>query len=81
MVVDDRHAGEEGVIRSDIAEMVDRAAAMSVYAFNAIQNAASSSQHAVPNALAERLAESTYSDVLRYSLEECACPCHQEHTS
>ena len=32
MITNERHAGEEGVIRSDIAEMIDRAAAMAVYA-------------------------------------------------
>jgi hypothetical protein len=79
MQIDERHAGEEGVIRSDIGEMIDRAAAMSIYAFDAIVHQASKSEHGFPKHLAERLAEQTYLDVLRYSLDECACPCHQEH--
>ncbi len=81
MLTDERHAGEEGVIRSDIAEMIDRAAAMAVYAFNAVTRAAESdaSGRHVPEALAERLAEQTYTDVLRYSLDECSCSCHQDH--
>ena len=33
----------------------------------------------LPPQLAEHLAEATYVDVLRYSLDECTCPCHQEH--
>ncbi len=79
MATDERHAGEEGVIRSDIAEMIDRAAAMAIYAFNAIAQAAQKSAHSVPDGLGERLAESTFTDILRYSLEECTCSCHQEH--
>jgi hypothetical protein len=83
MIADERHAGEEGVIRSDIAEMIDRAAAMSVYAYNAVAQAtaASADNRPVPDTFPERLAEQTYSDVLRYSLDECACPCHQEHSN
>jgi len=80
MQLDERHAGEEGVIRSDIAEMVDRAAAMASYAFNAVRAASSDDQAPLPEGLPERLAEQTYVDVLRYSLDECACGCHQEHT-
>ena len=79
MQKDERHAGEEGVIRSDIAEMVDRAAAMATYAFHSVRNAGQDSPTPLPDGLAERLAEQTYVDVLRYSLDECACPCHQEH--
>jgi hypothetical protein len=79
MQLDDRHTGEEGVVRSDIAEMIDRAAAMSVYAFNAVVNAEQEGTHPLPTSLAEKLAEKTYVDVLRYSLDECACPCHQDH--
>ena len=84
MQTDERHAGEEGVIRSDIAEMIDRASAMSVYAFNSVtkqgaKNQTTNNQASYPEALAERLAEQTYLDVLRYSLDECACPCHQDH--
>ncbi len=80
MIIDERHAGEEGVIRSDIAEMIDRAAAMAVYAHRAILQAAARQPGEVefPAAVAERLAEQTYSDVLRYSMEECTCSCHQE---
>ena len=83
MIIDERHAGEEGVIRSDIAEMVDRAAAMAVYAYNAVSNAAARTEggRPIPDGLAERLAEQTYTDVLRYSLDECTCSCHQEHTT
>ena len=77
--MDERHAGEEGVIRSDIAEMVDRAAAMASYAFQAVRSASGEGPSPLPDGLAERLAELTYTDVLRYSLDECACPCHQEH--
>ncbi|MCY3919709.1 MAG: hypothetical protein OXG38_07880 [Chloroflexi bacterium] len=79
MQLDERHAGEEGVIRSDIAEMVDRAAAMAGYAFQAVRGGVGENGTALPEALAERLAEQTYVDVLRYSLDECACACHQEH--
>ena len=79
MQLDERHAGEEGVIRSDIAEMVDRAAAMATYAYQAVRSAAGDGQPPLPDGLAERLAEQTYVDVLRYSLDECACSCHQEH--
>ncbi len=80
MITNERHAGEEGVIRSDIAEMIDRAAAMAVYAYNAVNQAREHNGEtiAVPQALVERLAEQTYTDVLRYSLDECACSCHQE---
>lgn len=81
MQLDERHAGEEGVIRSDIAEMIDRASAMSVYAYNAITTATHKSAVAFPDGLAERLAEQTYVDILRYSLDECSCPCHQDHPS
>ena len=79
MQLDERHAGEEGVIRSDIAEMVDRAAAMSAYAYHAVRSAGGEAPTPLPEGLAERLAEQTYVDVLRYSLDECACACHQEH--
>ncbi len=79
MQLDERHAGEEGVIRSDIAEMVDRAAAMARYAFQAVRSGAGENGGPLPEALAERLAEQTYVDVLRFSLDECAC--HQEHPS
>jgi hypothetical protein len=79
MQLDERHAGEEGVIRSDIAEMVDRAAAMATYAFQAVRSGAGDNGSPLPEGLAERLAEQTYVDVLRYSLDECACGCHQEH--
>ena len=81
MQTDERHAGEEGVIRSDIAEMIDRAAAMAAYAFASVTTQATKSERPMPNGLAERLAEQTYLDVLRYSLDECACPCHQDHPS
>ena len=83
MIIDERHAGEEGVIRSDIAEMVDRAAAMAVYAYNAVSNAATRAEGGppIPSGLAERLAEQTYTDVLRYSLDECTCTCHQEDST
>ncbi len=79
MQLDERHAGEEGVIRSDIAEMIDRASSMAVYALNSLQGAADKSTAKLPDGLAERLAEQTYIDVLRYSLDECSCPCHQDH--
>ena len=36
VALDERHAGEEGVIRSDIADVIDRAAAMAVYAYHAV---------------------------------------------
>ena len=52
---------------------------MSVYAFDAVAKQATKSVQGFPKELAERLAEQTYLDVLRYSLDECACPCHQEH--
>ena len=81
MQTDERHAGEEGVIRSDIAEMIDRAAAMSIYAFETVGKHGASSNPEFPKDLAERLAEQTYLDVLRYSLDECSCPCHQDHPS
>ncbi len=79
MVVDERHAGEEGVIRSDIADVINRSAAMAVYAYDAIRKAGDASGQKLPEALAEHLAESTYMEVMRYSLDECSCPCHQEH--
>jgi hypothetical protein len=79
MQTDERHAGEEGVIRSDIAEMIDRAAAMSIYAFETVGKNGAASNTEFPKDLAERLAEQTYLDVLRYSLDECSCPCHQDH--
>ena len=80
MITNERHAGEEGVVRSHIAEMIDRAAAMAVYAYNAANQAREHNREtiAVPQALVERLAEQTYTDVLRYSLDECACSCHQD---
>lgn len=81
-MLDERHAGEEGVIRSDIADVIDRAAAMAVYAYHAVRRAGEVEQGPSgqpPDALAEHLAEATYVDVLRYSLDECTCPCHQEH--
>ena len=81
MLLDERHAGEEGVIRSDIAEMVDRASAMAIYAYSAVASAGRESATPLPETLAERLAEQTYTDVLRYSLDECSCPCHQDHSS
>ena len=62
MQLDERHAGEEGVIRSDIAEMIDRASAMSVYAYNAITTATHKSAVAFPDGLAERLAGAARSD-------------------
>ena len=77
--MDERHAGEEGVLRSDIADVIDRAAAMAVYAFASVNRSGESEGLRLPPDLAERLAEATYVDVLRYSLEECTCPCHQEH--
>ncbi len=80
MQTDEHHAGEEGVIRSDIAEMIDRAAAMSVYALETVGKQGIASKNEFPENLAERLAEQTYLDILRYSLDECACPCHQEHS-
>ncbi len=82
MRTDERHAGEEGVIRSDIAEMIDRGAAMAVYAYNAVTAAANNNRgdRPFPEDVAARLAEQTYSDVLRYSLDECTCPCHQDHS-
>ena len=83
MITNERHAGEEGVIRSDIAEMIDRAAAMAVYAHHAVNQAREQNGGdgvaAVPPGLADRLAEQTYTDVLRYSLDECTCACHQDH--
>ncbi len=79
MVVDERHAGEEGVIRSDIADVIDRSAAMAAYAFAAIRKAGEKGGIPLPEPLAEHLAESTYMEVMRYSLDECSCPCHQEH--
>lgn len=77
--MDERHAGEEGVLRSDIADVIDRAAAMAVYAYASVTQAGQAEGLQLPPQLAERLAEATYIDVMRYSLEECTCPCHQEH--
>lgn len=79
MALDERHTGEEGVLRSDIADVIDRAAAMAVYAFASVNQAGATEGLRLPPQLAEHLAEATYVDVLRYSLEECTCPCHQEH--
>lgn len=79
MAVDERHAGEEGVIRSDIADVIDRSAAMAAYAFAAVKEAGKAGGQPLPDSLIERLAESTYMEVMRYSLDECSCPCHQEH--
>ncbi len=81
MQLDDRHTGEEGVVRSDIAEMIDRAAAMAIYAYNAVVAAADDGPSRPPLELAEKLAEQTYRDILRYSLDECSCPCHQDHSA
>lgn len=91
-MVDERHAGEEGVIRSDIADVIDRAAAMAAYAYTAMIKEmcqempkeagigeADSGTAAVPRRLAEQIARRTYTDVMRYSLDECTCPCHQDH--
>ena len=77
--MDERRSGEEGVLRSDLADVIDRAAAMAVYAFASVTEAGVSEGLRLPPQLAEHLAEATYVDVLRYSLEECTCPCHQEH--
>ncbi len=77
--MDERHAGEEGVLRSDIADVIDRAAAMAVYALAAVEQAAETEGRTVPEPLIEKLVEATYVDVMRYSLDECTCPCHQEH--
>ena len=77
--VDERHAGEEGVLRSDLADVIDRAAAMAAYAFASVNQAGAAEGMRLPPQLAERLAEATYVDVMRYSLDECTCPCHQEH--
>lgn len=79
-MVDERHAGEEGVIRSDIADVINRAAAMAAYAYEAVRKGGGNGAAAMSHELAERLAESTYIDVMRYSLDECSCPCHQDHT-
>ena len=79
MQLDERHAGEEGVVRSDLAEMIDRATAMSAYAYSSMIGAFDRQPHPIPEGLAERLSEQTYVDILRYSLDECSCPCHQEH--
>ena len=73
MILDERHTGEEGVIRSDIAEMIDRAAAMAVYALGATKRAAEQHRTPLPEGFSERIAEMTYADVLRYSLDDCAC--------
>ena len=77
--MDERHAGEEGVLRSDIADVIDRASAMSAYAFASVNRAGQAEGLRLPPSLAERLAEATFMEVLRYSLDECTCPCHQEH--
>ena len=77
--MDERHAGEEGVLRSDIADAINRATAMAAYAFASVTQVGATEGLKLPPQLAERLAESTYVDVLRYSLDECNCPCHQEH--
>ncbi len=77
--MDERHAGEEGVLRSDIADVIDRAAAMAMYAIAAVNQAGQTEGLEVPQQLAGKLAEATYVDVMRYSLDECTCPCHQEH--
>ena len=74
-----RTDGEEGVIRSDIADIIKRAAAMSVFAYETVREARGPQGATLPAELIERLAESTYIDVMRYSLDECSCPCHQEH--
>lgn len=74
-----RAHGEEGVIRSDLADVIERAAAMAAYAYAAVSDARGPKGVALPAELVERLAESTYIDVMRYSLDECSCPCHQEH--
>lgn len=79
MAVDERHAGEEGVIRSDIADVINRSAAMAAYAYAAVCKAGEAGGLQLPDSLAEHLAESTYMEVMRYSLDECSCPCHQEH--
>ena len=68
------------MIRSDIADVIDRAAAMAAYAYAAVKRAGESGSTPLPPSLAEHLAESTYVDVLRYSLDECTCPCHQDHS-
>lgn len=77
--MDERHAGEEGVLRSDIADVIDRAAAMAVYAYASVSQASQAEGVRLPSQLAEHLAEATYVEVMRYSLDECTCPCHQEH--
>ncbi len=79
MALDERQSGEEGVLRSDIADVIDRAAAMAVYAFASVNKAGVAEGQRLPPQLAEHLAEATYVDVLRYSLDECTCPCHQDH--
>ena len=76
---DSRLTGEEGVLRSDLAEVIDRAAAMAVYAYASVHRAGKAEGQRLPPQLAEHLAEATYVDVLRYSLDECTCPCHQDH--
>ena len=96
-MVDERHAGEEGVIRSDIADVIDRAAAMAAYAYTvarkemhkemskeadeeeAHSGEADRRRAAISRKLAGRIARRTYTDVMRYSLDECTCPCHQDH--
>jgi hypothetical protein len=52
---------------------------MSIYAFETVGKNGAASNTEFPKDLAERLAEQTYLDVLRYSLDECSCPCHQDH--
>ena len=54
MVVDERHAGEEGVIRSDIADVIDRSAAMAAYTFTAIRKAGEKGGVRLPDQLAEQ---------------------------
>lgn len=91
-MVDERHAGEEGVIRSDIADVIDRAVAMAAYAYTAARKEmikemrreggdgeADNGTAAMSHKLAEQIARRTYTDVMRYSLDECTCPCHQDH--
>lgn len=74
-----RVAGEEGVVRSDLADVIDRASAMAAYAYEKVREARGPGGAGLSPDLAERLAESTYIDVMRYSLDECSCPCHQDH--
>ena len=74
-----RVAGEEGVIRSDLADVIDRASAMAAYAYEKVREARGPGGTGLSPDLAERLAKATYKDVMRYSLDECSCPCHQDH--